>query len=392
MNIDRAIAIEALRISQPIGEFYCGVINASDLVAISRADVRRMEDNDLDTYLGIQRPLTSSRVNKINRYIQHIDSTFPNSIIVSIKSEHISWDDQDRLLTIDPGEEKCEKIAVILDGQHRLAGFDDSNTEFLSADGISAPFQLLVTIFVEADISTQASIFATVNLAQTKVNKSLVYDLESLAHSRSPERTCHDIAVLLNSDEGGPFYRSIKRLGVATKGIKGEFLTQAAFIENLVKFISGNPAQDKNIILSEARGSIFKKGNKLQDLDEASLKRYFFRKAFIEDKDEIIAANVSNYFTAVNNRWPDAWGKNAVKSSLNKTIGFIALMRIFKDIYTALTNPPANWQRVISSSEFSQILSTSNVPSNFFIELDPTSKNASTIYREISESLSLPGQ
>lgn len=392
MNADKIIAIEALRVNQPIGEFYCGVINASDLVAISRADVRRMEDNDLDTYLGIQRPLTSNRVNKINKYIRHIDSTFPNSIIVSIKSEHISWNDENRLLTIDPGEDEPEKVAVILDGQHRLAGFDDSNYEFLSIDGISTPFQLLVTIFVEADISTQASIFATVNLAQTKVNKSLVYDLESLAKSRSPERTCHDIAVLLNSDEGGPFYRSIKRLGVATKGIKGEFLTQAAFIENLVKFISGDPTQDKNVILSSAKGSMFKKGGKLQDLDDASLKKYFFRKAFVEDKDEIIAANISNYFTAVNNRWPEAWGKSALKSSLNKTIGFIALMRIFKDIYIALTNPPKNWQRVIPANDFFEILSTSNVSSDFFIELDPTSKNASTIYRAISESLSPPGQ
>ena len=243
-----SIDFDAIKISQPVGDFYCGVMNAADVSKIAEADVRRIKEDDVGKYEGEGR-----------------------------------------------------KIASILDGQHRLAGFNESNFEFESPDGSKSPFQLLVTIFVGADISTQAGIFATVNLAQTKVNKSLVYDLQALAEARSPERTCHDIAVILNKELKSPFYRSIKRLGVATPGVKGEFLTQAAFVENVVKLISPNPKEDRDYFLSESR--FWNKKKELSHLDKESLKKYFFRKAFIEDRDEVIASNLLNFFNAVNSKW-----------------------------------------------------------------------------------------
>jgi hypothetical protein len=46
-------------------------------------------------------------------------------------------------------------------------------------------------------LATQASLFSTVNLAQTKVNRSLVYDLHDYAHTRSPEKS-HDVAIALD--------------------------------------------------------------------------------------------------------------------------------------------------------------------------------------------------
>lgn len=383
------VKFDALKVSQPIGEFYCGVMDAADLVAISRADVRRLEDNELDSYLGIQRPLKNFRVKQINKYIGHIDATFPNSVIVAIKSEYIDWDGERKELVVDPGESETDEVALILDGQHRLAGFDENNSNFLSSEGEECPFQVLVTVFVEADISTQAGIFATVNLAQTKVNKSLVYDLESLAESRSPERTCHDVAVILNSDESGPFYKSVKRLGVATKGVKGEFLTQAAFVENLVKFISPDPAADKDTLLAKKRGFFRGKSKELEYQDDKSLRRYFFRRAFIESRDEIIAANLSNYFTAVESRWAEAWVKSSVESSLNKSIGFIALMRVFRDIYKYLVVPISEWDRVLSVSEFADILEESDIESQFFIDLDPTTKSAKTIYDAILRAIDI---
>src|SRR5690606_13459203 len=97
------------------------------------------------------------------------------------------------------------------------------------------PFQINVSIFVGIDLPEQAKIFATVNLAQTKVNKSLVYDLEALARKRNPYKTCHHVAVALDSNEDSPLYQRIKRLGVATPGRAYEPLTQASFVEALVK-------------------------------------------------------------------------------------------------------------------------------------------------------------
>ena len=83
-------------------------------------------------------------------------------------------------------------------------------------------FEVNVAIFIGVDIADQAAIFSTVNLAQTKVNRSLVYDLFEYSKTRSPEKTCHDVAVLLDRVPESPFFEKIKRLGVATEGRFGE--------------------------------------------------------------------------------------------------------------------------------------------------------------------------
>ena len=72
------------------------------------------------------------------------------------------------------------QIARVLDGQHRIAGLSEYSGE---------NFDLDVTVFVGIDIAQQAQIFSTVNLEQTKVNKSLAYDLFALAASRSPQKS-----------------------------------------------------------------------------------------------------------------------------------------------------------------------------------------------------------
>lgn len=106
-----------------------------------------------------------------------------------------------------------------------------------------------MAIFIGADISQQANIFSTVNLAQTKVNKSLAYDLADLAKYRSPQKTCHMISVMLDSREDSPFYQRIKRLGVKTQGrVQLEPLTQAVFVEALMKFISAEPMKDRDLL------------------------------------------------------------------------------------------------------------------------------------------------
>jgi hypothetical protein len=65
----------------------------------------------------------------------------------------------------------------VIDGQHRIAGLEKFT---------GAHFEVMTAIFVGIDISDQAYIFATVNLEQTKVRKSLAFDLFELARTRSP--------------------------------------------------------------------------------------------------------------------------------------------------------------------------------------------------------------
>lgn len=388
------ITIKALKVSQPIGEFYFGKIKAKDLVNITYSDVRRMADSEsrqLDDYIGIQRPLIESRVRQINNYISGVDSSFPNSIIIAMNSDNVSWNESNGDFTISPnGDDDLSKLAKILDGQHRIAGFDDSNTIFINDIGDVSDFELLITIFVDADISTQANVFSTVNLAQTKVNKSLVYDLESLAYSRSPEKTCHDIAVLLNKEKDGPFEKRIKRLGVATPNVSNETLTQAAFVENLMKLITFDAKSDRNYFLAKQKGGKIAKEYSLEKTDINSLIKYPLRQSFLSDKDFIIATNVSNFFNSVRSLWPNAWDKSNKQSSLNKTIGLIALFRVLRDILSYMNERyEIDSTRVLSADDYYQILDGGDLDESKFMQLDAVSKSAKIIYDMIFNNLAL---
>jgi DGQHR domain-containing protein len=387
----KQININAFKVSQPIGNFYCGVIDASKLKEITYSDIRRLEKNEsreLDDFIGIQRPLSVTRTKAIEKYISGPEATFPNSVIISINEKNIEWDENNKILTIKyKDNEEKNKIAKILDGQHRVSGFNSKNTSFFNDEDEIKKFGVIVTIFVDADISTQANIFATVNLAQTKVNRSLVYDLESLAKSRSPEKTCHDIAVLLNKEEG-PFHKRIKRLGVATEGVKNELLTQASFVQNLLKLVTHDATSDRNHYLGKEKGGESEKLYKLERTGYEDAIKYPFRASFLNEKDSVIASNVSNFFTAVQNLWPRAWDKSNKQSSLNKTIGFIALMRILKLIMQIfLEHEGVDDERVFEVEEFMEIVDGGVLVEGDFEELEATSKTTKVLFDMLYENL-----
>lgn len=377
-----------ISISQPIGDFYCVKMNAKDLFDISYSDIRKMEgvsEEGIDSYLGIQRELSQSRVKKIRDYISSVDATFPNSIIVAISDEFVSEVNNKLVISYDDSENG--KIAKILDGQHRLAGFENGNFKFKDVDGIERDFELLVTIFIGADLHTQAQVFTMVNQNQTKVNKSLVYDLESLAIARSPFKTAHQIAVAVNGTDGSPFYRRIKRLGLKQNGIDSQILTQAAFVDNLVKLISRNPSLDRDVLLGKHKGFFGLISSNLPDLDTGSFNKHPFRKSFSDADDATIAVNLVSYYKEIERRWPNSWSWENKKSTLNKTVGLIASMRFLKDVMNFLVdNKGYSYGEVIPSSEFSSIIQRVNLDEDYFESMDSISKTAGVIYKAIKDS------
>lgn len=335
MNTNEII-LPVIEVTQRIGTFYIASINARELVQISYADVRRIEARDVERYLGIQRPLDEKRVKQIKKYLGSPDAAFPTGIVLSIDQKCTEFDSSGNL-TLKPYESDFEdegsiplhKIAKILDGQHRIAAFVNDNWNFdeeLWAQ-IGGNFQFNVNIFIGIDIDEQANIFATVNLAQTKVNRSLVYDLEGLSKTRSPFRTCHQIAVTLDSaDSRSPLYERIKRLGVKTKGRESsEPLTQAAFVESLVKLISPDPFADRITYLNGKEPSL---------ASDDELRKYPFRNLFIQKKDTDIALILFNYFSAIKEKWSNAWaGRDVEGNILPRSNAFKAFMRYLKRIF-----------------------------------------------------------
>jgi DGQHR domain-containing protein len=334
------MSMPVIAVRQPVGTFYISSVAAEQLVEITYADVRRLasERRDVERYLGIQRPVSSTRIKQIREYITSPDASFPTGVIIAVDEKCAVFNARTNTLALyayEPtADERAEgvepipvgKIGKVLDGQHRLAGFldEDENWNF-DFEG-DTPFDLNVVIFVGADLSEQANIFATVNLAQTKVSRSLVYDLQDLAKSRSPFRTCHLIAVALDDYDGGPLHHRIKRLGVRTPGRTGETITQASFVEALVKFISLTPMADRNALLD---------GKRLRKVGPEELKRTPFRNMFIEERDLEIGEIVNNYFSAVRDKWPASWDAVQVQGNLlPKTNAFNALMRYLReDVY-----------------------------------------------------------
>jgi DGQHR domain-containing protein len=325
-----SFTIPALRVKQPIGEFFMGVIGSKRLCEITDFDVRRMfKERDFETYLGIQRPLNPKRVKEIQQYVRTIDASFPTSVILSVSADCATYDGSAGTLTLsnyqDPEEPDrhvlYRQIAKVIDGQHRIEGLKEYH---------GPTFDMTVCIFVDIDIAEEGYIFSTVNLAQTKVNRSLAYDLFDLAKAKSPQKLCHNIAVALDQNQKSPFYQRIKRLGVATEGRFNETLTQATVVESLMRYVSDNPVQDRDLYI---------RGKKPPRVGAVDSKRIIFRNMMIDDKDVQIADVVWNYFDAVRARWPSAWDNMGRGSILNKTNGFRALMRLLRPAYLFLGKP-----------------------------------------------------
>ena len=323
MKEGESLSVRALRVRQPIGEFYLAVMEAQDVKAVSYADVRELEENELDRYMGINRRLSNNRVKELRSYVKTADATFPTSIILAVPSDNAEYDEQSSVLHLfGTNGQELRDIGKIIDGQHRIAGL-----EALQGGG-ELNFDVGVAIFVGADIATQANIFATVNLAQTKVNRSLAYDLLEYEKVRSPQKTAHDIAVALDQIEGSPFYRRIKRLGRATEGREGETITQAVVVQMLLRLITDDSLSDRDSFLRRVG---------LDRPAEEELRKYPFRGLFVDRKEEDIARILLRFFGAVRDRWPRSWeDMRRPGNALPKTNGFRALMRFLGPAYLAI--------------------------------------------------------
>ena len=325
------ITFPCLRSRQPIGDLFVASIPYRDLIKMTHFDVRRViqSERDVERYLGIQRPLSKSRLADLEDYVNYLDASFPTSVIIAINdTDYVTFDEKKGRMTVANFKDTeaapsipIRMIGRVIDGQHRIAGL-----EAFSGDAFDMP----VTIFVGSDIADQAHIFSTVNLEQTKVNKSLVYDLYELARTRSPQKTAHNIAVTLDRDEAGPLYHRIKRLGAATEGRVFEPISQATFVEGLMAHITTDAKMDRDLML---------RGVKPPRAEGDAVFKLVFRNMFLDNRDLDILAVVNNYFTAVSETWNDAWDDRGQGAVLNRTNGVRALLRFLRYAYLKVGVP-----------------------------------------------------
>jgi len=342
------IIVPILEVKQPVGDFYIGVIEARDLLAISFSDVRRSDGRDLERYIGIQRDLSEGRVSEIKKYVKNVDACFPTGIILAISNEHVEFTntpDGQTALAINRDSE----IAKIIDGQHRIAGFEGFNGD---------PFYLNVTIFIDMVLEDQAMVFATINLKQTKVTKSLASDLYEFAEARSPQKTGHNIAKLMNFKEGSPLKKFIKILGKST-GQELESITQSTFVDRLMKLITRESMQDKDLI---------KRGRTPARAIKDDQRKLLFRNLFIDGRDAEITMVLWEYFSAVKERWPTAWLDRSRGAILGRTTGFAALLRLLPELVVRITASPLDRDSsIIDKDEFLSLLNLIKINDDEFV-------------------------
>lgn len=370
------ISVPYLKVTQPVGTFYVASMDFRDVLAIAKADIRTLDKGGaFDRYLGIQRNVSKKRQSEIASYCTTIDATFPTSIILSIQSMDENGIDkgnirfENGLMII----KKEENVASILDGQHRLEGMKSA---LMDLENIK--FDLNVTIFIDADIDKQAQIFSVINKAQTKVNKSLVYDLYEYSVNRCPQKTAHDIVRVLNRKMESPFYKKIRILGM-TNDAETETIAQATFVEWIIKYISKNPMKDRDAL---KRKSFFGK-SKLEKADIEESKKLIFRNMFIDENDSEIIQILYDYFCCVRDRWPNAWNENKDDNVLNKSTGIIALMKFLRDVYVNSLNQDKPFRDYCK-----RVFSNVRISDNSFSKREyiPGTSGQSTLYKRLCES------
>jgi hypothetical protein len=210
-------------------------------------------------------------------------------------------------------------------------------------------------------------------MARIQTHLILAVDLFDYAKTRSPQKTAHHIARLLNSRDGSPFYKKIMILGTAT-GKPTESLTQAGFIDPVLKYISWNPMFDRDQL---------KRNKKLPFAtpEEVRVRKAIFRNLFIENRDAEIAKIIWNYFKAVEQRWPEAWALRKPGLVLNRTTGYRALMRFLPLAYLTLGH-----DMVIPTAEFKAIFDRVKLKDDDFTPeaFKPGSSGQSQLFQKLA--------
>ena len=183
-KIDKVNPIPCLEVKQGFGTFYVCVIKARKLLDMCepiRAEVLDGEiDNDmLDIGLnkpsGPQRKVGEKRPEAIASFIKTGVAAFPNSIIIgaNITNDGFLLEKDDWQWTYNSANKTLEIEdgalgAAIIDGQHRLQGYELLRDE----DHQALDDELVCSVYLDLPITYHAQLFSTINSNQRKVPKT----------------------------------------------------------------------------------------------------------------------------------------------------------------------------------------------------------------------------
>jgi DNA phosphorothioation-associated DGQHR protein 1 len=346
-NIEYPYTVPVLLVKQPLGDFYVATLPASVLLDTAYSYRLKAIKNDDGTYRleGSQRALDDTRLREIGRYIESVEAAFPNSIILAANYREsdgnleedtsntwkldINPDGKTAALTIP----KPMKLAAIIDGQHRLFGFNYSKVNPME-------FQLICSIYFDLPRPYQAFLFAVINSNQKSVNKSQTYELfgynidEEEPDSWTPDKLAVFLTRKLNTESDSPLKGHIIIaaendivLSLSAARLQGGWMVSTASVaEGILKLISNNSKTDSSLMYREKIDSGRSRSLLMpaKDISKTPLRSYY-----LNNNDKLIYTIVKNYFIAVKNVF---WSKMKPGSYIIKTVGIQALFDILRII------------------------------------------------------------
>ena len=346
MAITYPITVPAISVTQPLGTFYVVSLPARVLLDTAYSDrlrAKRSLDGESYELEGSQRGLLTPRLRDIGAYIATEESTFPNSIILAPNfdpetGEPVEDDESDKMLRWrineipTPGVGKGVSytltiptdaaLAPIIDGQHRLYGFNFCNKpERLDTE-------LVCSLFPDLPKPFQAFLFAIINSNQKPVDKSQTFELfghnieKEPPGNWSPDKLAVYFARKLNTESDSPLCGRILvaaendfALTRAQAKEKGTWMvSMATVVEGISRLFSQNVKRDRTALLS------YRLGERNREIlaREAPGDKSPLRDLYLHLNDKVIYAAVKNYLVVAQELF---WSKCGPDSFICKTVG-----------------------------------------------------------------------
>ena len=288
----------AIKADQPGESVYQISIKGRDLVKNAEVLRRGMHEE------GIQRILKKSRLRRINKFYQSKDAFVVNNIVGTISSDHVRC--EDGYVYLSP-----EFKVYIIDGQHRLWGFDAEYNE----EGID--FEVFLVFVVNANNEKMARLFYKINKEQKKINPSLAYDLLEVVDEEGLDKEISEVIKRMDREEKSPFYGLIKMNETET-GKKITLVNMMTVIKDFLKTDIGS--------------------------------RFFQNEEHV--KKGLLFDFFVNYFLGVKKVFSETWEEE--ESILLKAVGIGAFSNLTNDVFNEFVRTKG--QRMPAEEEIAEIL------------------------------------
>jgi DGQHR domain-containing protein len=295
---NEVLTVRALRIQQgagvPVFSFF---LPGSEIIRI--ADISRISRDQADQLKGFQRKEVRDHVNAIVEYLESGEVIFPNAVILALSPEiefrqsrgpapsRLLEDVQSGTLAI-PIRPEGRRVAWVVDGQQRSIALARAKNP-----GLLVP----VVGFISGDLETQREQFILVNkvkpLPRGLLNELLPEVSALLPRDLAARKLPSELCSLLNRDPKSPFYHLIKR--------------------------ESEPHEPNAVIADTALIDAIKSNLKAP---LGALSQY--RTSLESDPDSMYRALVQ-YWSAVRDIFPEAWGRPPTESRLMHSAGIRAM-------------------------------------------------------------------